>query len=103
MANWTKAIKAGKLKEGELRGVSVAKVPIVLANVEGTIYALHDECSHEDLPLSDGELEDGELVCIYHGARFECSTGRNTGLPAVRPVRSYPVEVRDGEVFVDVG
>ena len=103
MANWVRVIKASKVKEGKIRGVSAARVPVVLANIEGTIYALHDECSHEDLPLSDGDLEDGELVCLYHGARFECSSGRNTGLPATRPVRSYPAEVRDGEIFVDIG
>ncbi|MCE2454285.1 MAG: non-heme iron oxygenase ferredoxin subunit [Gemmatimonadetes bacterium] len=103
MANWVRVIEARKVKQGELRGVSVEKVPVVLANVEGSIYALRDECSHEDYPLSDGEIEGDEIVCLYHGAAFECATGKNTALPAVRPVTSYPVEVRDGEIFVDVG
>lgn len=103
MANWVRAAAASKVKEGKLRGVTVSRVPIVLANLEGTIYALRDECSHEDLPLSDGDLEDGEVVCVYHGASFDCRTGKNTRLPAVRPVKSYRVEVRDGDVFVDLG
>ena len=103
MANWVRVAAAEKVKPGNLRGVSVEREHIVLANVDGAIYALRDECSHEDLPLSDGDLEDGEVVCIYHGARFDCATGRSTGLPAVRPVKSYPVEVRDGDVFVNLG
>jgi 3-phenylpropionate/trans-cinnamate dioxygenase ferredoxin subunit len=77
--------------------------PVVLANVDGDIYALEDECSHEEFPLSDGELEGGDVVCIYHGARFECATGLNKALPAVRPVTSFPVEIRDDEIYIDLG
>lgn len=78
-------------------------VPVVLANVDGKICALEDQCSHENLPLSDGELEDGELVCIYHGARFDACSGARKTLPAVMPVRSFPVEVRGDDIYVDVG
>jgi len=77
-------------------------VPVVLANVDGKICALEDQCSHENLPLSDGELEDGELVCIYHGARFDACSGARKTLPAVRSVPSFPVEIRDGNIYVDV-
>ena len=41
-------------------------------------------------------------MCMYHGARFECATGRNKALPAVRPVKSFPVEIRDDEIFIDL-
>ena len=76
--------------------------PIVLANVDGDLYALEDQCSHQDLPLSDGELDGTDLMCIHHGARFDACTGKNRGLPAVRPVRSYPVEVREDGIYVEV-
>jgi 3-phenylpropionate/trans-cinnamate dioxygenase ferredoxin component len=75
---------------------------VVLANVDGDLYALEDRCSHQDFPLSDGELDGRKLTCMHHGATFDACTGRATGLPALRPVRSFPVEVRDGEVFVRV-
>jgi len=42
-------------------------------------------------------------VCMYHGARFDACTGARKALPAIRPVRSYPAEVRDGDIYVDVG
>jgi len=103
MADWVEAMALKKLKKGRLRGVRVRGEDIVLANDAGVIYALRDQCSHEDLPLSDGDLEDGEVVCLYHGARFDCVSGRNTGLPAVRPVKSYPVEIRGGSIYVDLG
>ena len=103
MANWIKVAVEGDCPVGLLKGVVADGVPIVLANVEGTVCALRDQCSHEDLPLSDGELEGNEVVCLDHGARFDACSGARTTLPAVRPVQSYPVEIRDGEIYVDVG
>ena len=102
MANWIQVADETECPVGQLKGVTAAGTQIVLANFEGTIYALEDECSHEEFPLSDGELEGDEILCIYHGARFDCRTGKNMCLPAVRPVKALPVEVRDGQIFIDV-
>ena len=77
--------------------------PVVLANVDGDIYALEDRCSHQDYPLSAGELEGDELECTFHGARFDVCSGRALQLPAIAPVRSFPVEVRDDDIFVRIG
>jgi 3-phenylpropionate/trans-cinnamate dioxygenase ferredoxin component len=77
---------------------------IVLVTWEGEVFALEDQCSHEDYPLSDGcEIANGQIECIYHGARFDLRTGAAKALPAVRPVRAFPVEIRDGDVYIDVG
>jgi 3-phenylpropionate/trans-cinnamate dioxygenase ferredoxin subunit len=74
--------------------------PVVLANVEGTLYAVLDRCTHEDLPLSDGEVEGANVVCQYHGARFDLASGAPKGLPAVKPVKTFPVEVREDGIYV---
>lgn len=87
---------------GGLTAVMAGKTPVVLANVEGRVCALLDQCSHEEFPLSDGELDGGDVVCAYHGARFDACSGARKALPAVMPVQSFPVEIRDGEVYVDV-
>lgn len=102
MAEWTRVASLADVPVGTLKAVSAKMSPIVLANVDGDVYALEDQCSHEAYPLSDGELDGGDVVCTYHGARFDACTGKNKGLPAVRPVKSYPVEIRDGDIFVDV-
>ena len=99
-ARWTQVASAEDVAPDELTPVSTDRGPVVLANVEGRIYALEDRCSHQDYPLSAGELEDGELECIFHGARFDLCTGRATRLPAVAPVRTFEVEVRDGGVYL---
>jgi 3-phenylpropionate/trans-cinnamate dioxygenase ferredoxin subunit len=103
MSRWVRVASAEECPVGELTGVSAEGVPIVLANVDGKVCALRDQCSHEEYPLSDGELEGGDVVCMYHGARFDACTGARKALPAIRPVRSYPAEVRDGDIYVDLG
>jgi len=102
MANWVRVAAIEDCPPGRLKGVHAEGHAIVLANVEGDLYALEDRCSHDDYPLSDGELDDGEVVCAYHGARFDACTGARRALPAIRPVRSFPVEIREGGVFVDL-
>jgi len=100
MADWMKVATLEECPPGSLRPVMVGAEPVVLANVEGTIYAVLDRCSHEDLPLCDGELEGGILVCTYHGARFDVASGSPRGLPAVRPIKTYAVEIREDGIYV---
>jgi 3-phenylpropionate/trans-cinnamate dioxygenase ferredoxin subunit len=100
MAEWIKVATLEECAPGSLRSVMVGVVPVVLANVDGTVYAAMDRCSHEDLPLSDGEMEGTTLVCQYHGARFDITTGAPRGLPAVKPVKTFPVEVREDGIYI---
>lgn len=100
MADWVRVAGEGDCPPGQLLAVESGDQRIVLANVDGHFYALQDRCSHADFPLHDGFLEGTQLECIHHGAKFDVCTGEPRGLPAVRPVKSYPVEVREGEVFI---
>jgi nitrite reductase/ring-hydroxylating ferredoxin subunit len=91
-----------ELPAGELLGVEAEGKKIVLANVAGDLYALLDQCSHEDLPLSAGLLEGERLECVWHGAQFDVCSGRATSLPAIRPVKTFDVDIRGSEIYVDV-
>ena len=73
---------------------------ICLARSRGTVYAIGDLCSHADVSLSEGEVLDGHVECWLHGSMFDLATGKPTGLPAIRPVATYPVKVEDGTIFV---
>ncbi|MFB6352787.1 MAG: Rieske (2Fe-2S) protein [Halobacteriales archaeon] len=73
---------------------------IGLFHHEGTFYATDNRCPHMGFPLTDGTVEDGVLTCPWHHARFELSCG-DTFDPFADDVRTYPVEVRDGSVYVD--
>ena len=88
------------LPEGESTRV-VAHVPVAVFNADGELFAIDDTCTHQDASLSEGWLEDCMIECPLHAASFDLRTGRPTGPPAKRPVRTYPVLVEDGVVFVD--
>ena len=99
---WVKVAVRDGCPPGNLLNVAVGELRIVLANVNGDIYALEDRCSHQEFPLSDGELEGAELECIYHGATFDVCTGKATQLPATQPVKTYEVDVRGDEIYVQI-
>lgn len=87
--------------ENEARGFTVAGREIVLCRVEDEIYAFQGMCTHEDLPLDGGEVEDGVLTCEWHGARFDACSGAAKGLPATQALQAYATRVdADGRVFV---
>ncbi len=80
----------------EIDGIEIA---VVHAD-DDNFYAVRDECSHAAIALSEGEVDGCTLECWLHGSRFDLKTGVPTGLPATEPVTVYPVEVRDGDVYV---
>lgn len=84
------------------RGVRVHVGPLELAvfRMGEEVYALGDECSHAKASLSEGEVFDGEVECPRHGSPFDLKTGEPQTLPATRPVPAFPIEVRDGEVYL---
>ena len=80
----------------EIDGHAIA----VVRESSGAVHAIDDTCTHENISLSEGEVEDGEVECWLHGSRFDLRTGAPTGLPATQPVQVYPVKIEDGDVFV---
>jgi naphthalene 1,2-dioxygenase system ferredoxin subunit len=89
------------LRDGEVRHLKVGKRDIALARVRGDYFAISNVCRHAFAPLSDGFLDGYELMCPLHGWRYDVRDGM-TDHPGAE-VRTYPVAVRDGEVFVTVG
>jgi 3-phenylpropionate/trans-cinnamate dioxygenase ferredoxin subunit len=92
-----------ELKESSLKRVEANGTAICLARLaDGQVFAIDDTCTHEQIELSDGTLDDDVVECPLHGSCFSVRTGEVTGLPATEPVATYPVTVEDGEVFVEV-
>jgi 3-phenylpropionate/trans-cinnamate dioxygenase ferredoxin subunit len=82
----------------QLDGTEIA----VVHGEDGGFYAVYDECSHQSVPLSEGEVDGCTLECWLHGSRFDLRTGKPIGPPATEPVPVYPVEVRDGDIYVNL-
>lgn len=90
------------LAEGSLLRVVVDDVALCLAHAsDGQIYAVADSCTHEQTPLSDGELLGMTVECPLHGSRFDVRTGEVSGLPAELPVATYPIVVEGDDVYVE--
>lgn len=94
--------KASELGPGQMKIVEAGGERIALCNVGGTFYAIQDLCTHDDGPLGEGTLRGGVVECPRHGARFDVKTGAAVRMPAVAPVRIFPVRVEGGSVVVEV-
>jgi 3-phenylpropionate/trans-cinnamate dioxygenase ferredoxin subunit len=99
----SRVARTSDVSPGEVRVFLVDGRSIALANLDGTFYAVDNLCTHDNGPLGEGTLWNGTIECPRHGARFDVKTGAVKALPAVRPVRAYPVQVDGDEVSVDVG
>ena len=88
---------------GKTLAVKLKTTPIILVNVAGVFYALHDRCSHANAHLSHGDLDSEALTmeCPLHGARFDLQTGHPRSLPATKPVKTYTVYAEGDDLFVD--
>ena len=84
-----------------LKVVVDGKPIAVVMDSAGAIHALGDTCTHGDISLSEGFVEDDTLECWAHGSKFELTTGKPLTLPAYEPVPVYPVTIVDGDVFID--
>ncbi|MEO3743244.1 non-heme iron oxygenase ferredoxin subunit [Plantactinospora sp. B5E13] len=94
----TEDIPKGTVISAEVEGTEVA----VVHAEDGNFYAVRDECSHAAVALSEGEVDGCTLECWLHGSRFDLRTGEPSGLPATQPVPVYPVEIRDGDIYLSL-
>ena len=66
------------------------------------VSALHDQCTHQGMSLSAGEvLPDGTIECAWHGARFDCVTGAVRRGPAEEDVKTFTVHIEGDSVLVE--
>lgn len=94
--------KAAEIAPGQMRIVEAGGERIALCNVGGTFYAVLDLCTHDDGPLGEGTLKGEVVECPRHGARFDVKTGAAVRMPAIAPVRIFPVRVEAGAILVEV-
>ena len=82
----------------------VLEYAVALARCDDGFHAVVDNCSHEDYPLSEGEVfaDVCEIECMRHGSTFSLIDGEPQSFPATRPVPVLEVVLEGGEVFVEV-
>jgi 3-phenylpropionate/trans-cinnamate dioxygenase ferredoxin subunit len=98
----SKVCAVSDLELNTAKKVVVDGTPIALVlDAEGTVHAIGDVCTHGDISLSEGFVEDDTLECWAHGSKFSLATGKPLSLPAYEPVPVYAVTITDGDVFID--
>jgi len=100
MSGWTDIgsradLVAQQRLTGDVDGYRVRAV-----QVNGTLYAFEDRCTHDDAPFDDAPIEDTAIICLRHGARFCLQTGEALSPPAYEPLRIFTVRERGGRVEV---
>lgn len=91
-----------ELPNGERLFVEIGDIPIAIFNIADSLYAVKDQCSHEDFEIGEGDLDGHELACPHHGARFDMRSGKALTLPAVEDIPVYPVRVREGVIEIGI-
>ncbi|MDJ1133122.1 non-heme iron oxygenase ferredoxin subunit [Streptomyces iconiensis] len=99
---FVRAATLSDLEEDVPLRVELAGVPVSVVRTEDGVFAINDICSHANVSLSEGEVEDCTIECWLHGSRFDLRTGKPSGLPATRPVPVYPVKIEGDDVLVSV-
>jgi naphthalene 1,2-dioxygenase system ferredoxin subunit len=100
---WTDAMAADALPADDVIGVTVAGRDVALYTVEGAVYATDNLCTHGNASLCDGFLEGHEIECPLHQGRFDVRDGRPLCEPVTAPLRSYPVKIETGRVWLQIG
>lgn len=102
MTTFTQVAKLDEIRPGKTLRVVIGNKAVLLANVDGDIFAVDDLCSHEDFSLYRGCLKGDEVECSLHGARFNVRTGEPTHEPAICPITTYETQVEDGAILVNL-
>ena len=100
MTEFVPVCEAADLPPGSMTWVAVDRERVLLANVEGTFYALSDVCGHLRAPLSRGRLEGYSVECPLHFACFDVRTGALIDGPVAADVPTYQARVEGGTVYV---
>jgi 3-phenylpropionate/trans-cinnamate dioxygenase ferredoxin subunit len=101
---FARVLRADELRDGELIPVEIDGTPVVLVRHAGEFFAVQNNCSHKDFPLSEAGFDprDEVLVCAWHGGCFDVRSGAAVVRPATLPVETFPVRVSTSG-WVEIG
>jgi 3-phenylpropionate/trans-cinnamate dioxygenase ferredoxin subunit len=94
--------KLADLPEGAARVFVVDGLSLAAARSGTKVFVVENRCSHDDGPLGEGRILDGEIECPRHGARFDLASGRATRMPAVAPIETFTATIDGADVFVEM-
>ena len=102
MSNWTDVAAEADLFEGAGIAVTPEGHDIALFKLDDGVYAINNDCTHGNAKLCDGFVEGHLVECPFHQAMFDVRDGSVSCGPASEPVKSWPVKIENGRVWVDL-
>jgi naphthalene 1,2-dioxygenase system ferredoxin subunit len=97
---WIDAAAADALPEDDVIGMVVGGRDIALYSVDGEVYATDNVCTHGQARLCDGFLEGHEIECPLHQGKFDVRNGTPMCDPVTESIRTYPVKIEAGRVYL---
>ena len=102
MKRWVAVAKTGEVQPGRPKVTQVDALRVAVFQLQdGELRAIEDVCTHDDGPLAEGRVEGEVIECPRHGARFDLKTGEVLCMPAITPVRSFPVRVNGSQIEIE--
>jgi len=93
--------RRAEVPPGTMKRVAYGEEAVVLANIDGQLYAVEDECLHYGVPLSEGFIRDNTVICMWHAWRYDLTSGRLVNPPSTRLcLASYPVRVEGDGIAI---
>ncbi|WP_293674872.1 non-heme iron oxygenase ferredoxin subunit [Thiolapillus sp.] len=97
---WIAVAAEDELSPGQMKRVEAGGRRMLLCNADGRHYVVDEMCSHEDYSLFLGCIQEGRIKCSLHGSYFDLKTGKPETEPAYEPICSYPVRIKDRQIWV---
>ena len=99
---WLDVGRDADLEPGSMKRLDIGREPVLLANVDGTIVAVADTCTHEDASLSGGALDGVFIRCPLHGSRFCLLNGKAVDDPAEIDLATFSIKVEHGRILIEL-
>ncbi len=99
MYKWITLANCNDIAPGTWKVTELDDAEVLVINLDDHFYVIEDVCSHDGASLADGFLDDDEIVCPRHGARFCARSGEVTCPPAYEDIHSFPVKIEDNKVM----
>lgn len=93
-------MSVGAVAEGRMRSCAVGGLDILVCNVDGSVYAVENRCSHAASKLEAGRLKGHSISCPMHGARFDVRSGSPLAAPARLPIRTFETFIEGGKINI---
>ena len=98
--DWAVACRVDEIEDEQAKRIQVGDQAIAVFNLKGCFHALSDRCPHGDASLAEGWIENGEVECPLHQARFDIASGEVLCAPAKTCARRFPVKVENNVVLI---